>query len=89
MKFRILIIVMALAISACSKVTEENFAKIEEGMSEQEVLSILGAPTQFNGINVLGISGAASRWISRDAVVAVHFVNGKVALKSWDKPPAN
>lgn len=89
MKLRILIVVLALTLGACSKITEENFAKIEEGMSEQEVISVLGAPTQSNSVNVLGVSGAASRWISRDAVVAVHFVNGKVVLKSWDKPPAN
>jgi hypothetical protein len=89
MKLRLLMILMALIVSACSKITEENFAKIDEGMNEQEVISILGAPTESNSVNLLGISGAASRWVSRHAVVAVHFVNGKVVLKSWEKPPVN
>ncbi len=52
----------ALLIAACSKVTQENFAKL------------LGTPTESNSVNVLGVSGTASR-----------FVNGKVALKTYDK----
>lgn len=77
---------LALLITACSKITEENFAKIEPGMTEQEVIAVLGAPTESNGVSVLGVSGAAWRWAGRGAVIAVHFVNGKVALKTWDKP---
>jgi hypothetical protein len=77
---------LALLITACSKITEENFAKIEPGMTEQEVIAVLGAPTESNGVSVLGVSGAAWRWVDRDAVIAVRFVNGKVALKTWDKP---
>lgn len=81
-----IVLALALALAACSKVTQENFAKIEEGMTEQEVATILGAPTESNSVNVLGMSGAVSRWVSRDAVIAVHFLNGKVALKILDRP---
>jgi hypothetical protein len=35
---------------------------------------------------VLGVSGTASRWSGGDAVITVRFVNGKVTLKSFDKP---
>lgn len=86
MKARLLALVAALAIAACSKITQENFAKIQEGMSEQEVISILGSPSESNSINVLGVSGTSSRWVGRDAVIDVRFVNGKVALKSFAKP---
>ncbi len=86
MKTRLLALLVAFAIAACSKVTQENFAKIQEGMSEQEVIALLGSPTESNSINVLGVSGTSSRWVSRDAVINVRFVNGKVALKSFDKP---
>ena len=88
MKTWFLPLLVALAITACSKVTQENFAKIQDGMSEQEVISLLGAPTESNSINVLGVSGTSSRWAGRDAVINVRFVNGKVALKSFDKPGA-
>jgi hypothetical protein len=78
----------ALFIAACSKVTQDNFAKIQEGMSEQEVMALLGSPTESNSINILGVSGTASRWVGRDAVITVSFVNRKVALKTFDKPGA-
>ncbi len=86
MKTPFVALLVALLIAACSKVTQENFARIQDGMTEQEVISILGSPTESNSVNVLGVSGTSSRWVSRDAVINVRFVNGKVALKSFDKP---
>ena len=71
---------------ACSKVTEQNFAKIQDGMPEQDVLALLGKPTESNSVNLLGVSGTSSRWVSGDATITVRFVNGKVALKTFDKP---
>ena len=75
----------ALLIAGCSRVTQDNFLKIQEGISEQEVAALLGSPTESNSVNVLGVSGTASRWVAKDAVIAVRFVNGKVALKSFEK----
>lgn len=75
-----------LVLAACSKVTQENFAKVQDGMSEQEVTALLGAPTESNSVNVLGVSGTSSRWLSGDTEITIHFVNGKVALKRFDKP---
>ena len=86
LKWRLVVTALVLLVTACSQVTEENFSRIQEGMSESEVIAILGTPTESNSVAILGVSGATSRWISRDAVVAVHFVNGKVALKTWEKP---
>jgi hypothetical protein len=75
-----------VVLMACSKVTQENFSRIQDGMTEQEVLALLGAPTESNSVNVLGVSGTSSRWVAGDTVINVRFVNGKVALKSFDKP---
>lgn len=76
----------ALLIAACSKVNQENFLKVQEGMSEEEVISLLGRPAESNSVNLLGVSGTASRWVDGDTVITVRFVNGKVAFKSFDKP---
>lgn len=86
MKKWLIAVLAAFLVAACSKVTQENFAKVEEGMSEQEVIALLGSPTESNSVNVLGVSGTASRWITNDTEVTVRFVNGKVALKTFDKP---
>ena len=73
---------------ACSKVNQENFARIQDGMTEQQVTDLLGKPTESSSVNVLGVSGTSSRWTSGDAVITVRFVNGKVALKTFDQPSA-
>lgn len=77
-----------LLLAACSKVTQENFAKIQDGMSEAEVHTLLGKPGESSNITVLGLSGTSSRWVSNDGMIAVQFVNGKVRAKSFERPPA-
>ena len=86
MKRTLLALVATLMLAACSKVNQENFLKIQEGMSEQEVSSLLGRPTESNSVNVLGVSGTASRWVAGNTVITVRFVNGQVAFKRFDKP---
>ena len=85
MKSPLFALLVAVILVACSKVNQENFLKIREGMSEEEVIAVLGRPTESNSVNVLGVSGTASRWVARDTVITVRFVNGKVAFKSFDK----
>jgi hypothetical protein len=75
-------------LAACSRITQDNFAKIDTGMPEQQVLSLLGSPTESSSVDVLGVSGTSSRWVGRDAEITIRFVNGKVATKAFDKPAA-
>ncbi|HEV8094219.1 MAG TPA: hypothetical protein VGP71_00750 [Burkholderiales bacterium] len=86
MRFGSLMLVLALALAACSKVNEENFLKVRDGMSEPEVHALLGSPTESSSVGVLGISGTSSRWVTKEAVVTIQFVNGKARLKSFEKP---
>ena len=88
MKTRTLALIALLLVAACSKVTQENFSKIQDGMSEQEVAAILGSPTESSSTSILGISGTSSEWTASDSVITIRFVNGKVALRSFDKPRA-
>ncbi|MBI2751826.1 MAG: outer membrane protein assembly factor BamE [Burkholderiales bacterium] len=87
MNLRTLALAALLLAAGCSKVTQENFSRIHDGMSEQEVQAILGAPTESSSVSVLGLSGTSSTWVGQDMVVTVQFVNGKVMLKSLAKPP--
>lgn len=84
----LLALTAALLIAGCSRVTQENFLKVRDGMTEEEVIALLGRPTESNSVNLLGVSGTSSRWVAGDAVISIQFVNGKVAFKSFDKPGA-
>jgi hypothetical protein len=86
MNFRPYAFAALLLLAACSRVTQDNFAKIQDGMSEQEVTAILGSPAETSSGSLLGISGTSSKWAGGDAVITIQFVNGKVALKTFNKP---
>jgi hypothetical protein len=57
-------------------------------MSEQQVIELLGKPTESSSVSVLGLSGTASKWVEKDAVITVQFVNGKVRARTFDRPVA-
>jgi len=77
---------LALALAGCgSKINEENFARIEDGMTEQQVIDLLGTPTETSSMGALGMSGAAAVWTDGGARISVQFVNGKVRLKQFDR----
>ena len=77
---------LLLALAGCgSKINEENFARIEDGMTEKQVFEILGKPTETSSVGALGVSGSAAVWKDEDARISVQFVNGKVRLKQFDR----
>jgi hypothetical protein len=81
------LLVLLLALAACgSKVSESNYAKIEIDMTEEQVKSLLGSPTESSGINVAGLSGTSSKWVSKEGTISVQFLNGKVKAKAFSKP---
>ena len=77
---------LLLALAGCgSKVNEENFARIENGMTEQQVFDILGKPTETSSMGALGVSGSSAVWSDDGTRISVQFVNGKVRLKQFDR----
>lgn len=88
MNVRAFALAALVLLAACSKVSHENFGKIQDGMTEQEVAAILGSPAESSSTSVLGISGTSSKWTSGDAVVTIRFINGKVAMKNFEKAGA-
>ena len=79
---------LVLLLAACSKVTQENYARIQDGMSEQEVIGLLGPATESGGMSLLGVSGGSAKWVAKDAVISIQFVNGKVVGKSFTQQKA-
>ncbi len=77
---------LAIGVAACDpRVSQENFQKIENGMAEAEVTKILGDPTDAASMSLGPFSGTTSTWKGKDGTIAIQFVNGKVALKTFTK----
>lgn len=79
---------LALLLGACgSPINQENFDRIHNGMTQQEVEAILGSPTESSSASFGGLSGGAATWQSKDATITVQFVNGEVQFKQFQRAP--
>lgn len=79
-------LLIAVFLAACgSKLTEENFAKIETGMTVAEVTEILGEPTETKSADFLGMSGTSAVWRDEGKLVSIQFFNEKVRLKQMSR----
>lgn len=81
----LLLVGAALLLSGCAKLTRENYEKIESGMTKQQVIALLGEPTQVESAGLMGLSGAALLWQDSEISVSVTLVNDKVVLKNLSK----
>lgn len=72
----ILLTALLLALVGCSKLTLENYGKIQVGMPEDEVFTLIGKPDKCD--DIMGIRNCA--WASGDRSVNVSFAAGKVLL---------
>jgi hypothetical protein len=79
--------VVLFVASACgSKLTEANFSKIENGMTREEVVAILGEPADSGSVGFGGFSGGMATWKDDSGtVITIQFVNDKVAGKQFAK----
>jgi hypothetical protein len=68
-----------------SKITQENFDKVQPGMTQEEVKAILGAPTESSAAGIGPISGGTWIWKTGDATIAIQFVSGKVLTKQFER----
>jgi len=92
MKTRVFVLVVlgAFALSmvaGCgSKVSKDNYDKIANGMSQEEVERILGKGTQQAGaagaVGSLAGSGKILSWTDGEKTITVTFANGEVFAKA-------
>ncbi len=77
---------LIVMLAACSKVTQDNFAKIQDGMSRAEVEAILGRPAEASSGGLAGLTGTSATWKDKDgAAITIQFVNDKVRFKQFSK----
>ena len=74
--------ILLLCLAACgSRLNQENFGKVRDGMSPKEVQEILGDPVNTEGRSFLGLSSGEAVWKDDKATITVHFLNDKVVSK--------
>jgi hypothetical protein len=66
-------------------VTQENFSRIRNGMTQQQVIAILGEPSESSSIDIGGLSGTAAKWIDGNSVITIQFVNDKVQARQFNR----
>lgn len=79
----------ALPLAACgSKISAENFERIQTGMTQKEVVAILGEPTETSAISIAGLSGGMATWRDGNTEISVQFLNDKVQAKQLSRESA-
>ena len=78
-------VMLAAAISfiaGCGNpIDPANFDKITIGMTKEQVIALLGRPSETSSINFAGISGESAKWIRGDDSISIQFANEKVLAK--------
>jgi hypothetical protein len=79
----LLIVVVLVLVFApgVNKATPENYRKLKQGMSENEVTAILGAPHHTDERNTPGAGKATAKvmvWMNGPSSISVTFTDGKV-----------
>jgi len=72
------LVIAVVLLAACSPVTQENFAKLQAGMSRAEVEKLLGKPGECAG--ALGMSSCT--WGQKNRFISIQFAGDKVMMFS-------
>ena len=81
MSLRTLVVLSAcVLLAACSKVNQENYAKLKTGMPRAEVESLLGSPTECSG--AIGLTSC--NWGDKKVFISVQFAGDKVMMFSGE-----
>jgi hypothetical protein len=76
---------LLVILGACvTKINQENYDKIQEGMTLEAVKAILGEPTESKSAGIGGlVSGTSAIWKGDSMTIDIKFLNGKVKFKSF------
>ena len=84
-------VTLGLNLAGCigSKVTKENFDKLETGitgMNVQKIKDVMGEPTEQNsggiGLAGVGVSGRTMTWKDGNRSISIVFINDQAISKS-------
>ena len=73
---------IALLLVACgSRISQDNFNRIADGMAYADVVKILGQPNSSESRGALGITAGTAKWNDGAHQISIVFVNDKVTSK--------
>lgn len=80
----LLVSLFVFQLTGCgSKITEENYTKIKNGMTEDEVIAILGKPSDRSSSGIGTLTTTGMTWQDENITITVQLINGKVQLKNY------
>ena len=76
---------VATFVAACGPtINQSSFDEIENDMTREDVIDILGEPTDSSDVGIAGFSGGMASWSDDDGnTITIQFVNGKVKGKQF------
>lgn len=74
--------ILMLLLAACSRVTPEQYNKLEAGMSREQVYGILGKPDDVSGGSLGSLSMSSETWEGSEHRIAVSFIGDKLTTRS-------
>jgi outer membrane protein assembly factor BamE (lipoprotein component of BamABCDE complex) len=80
----LILLAATLVLGACSKLTEDNLQKIQNGMTTEQVKTILGTPTDVQTSGAFGFSGTTYLYHTEASDVKISFLNDKVIAKEGE-----
>ena len=82
----VVVVLVALTLVGCgSRINQDNFEKVQTGMTMAQVKILLGDPTESSSVDVAVFSGTVSKWQAGDLTITIQFVNSKVVAKQLSK----
>jgi hypothetical protein len=80
------VLLLSAGLGGCSKVSKQNYDRIQVGMTRSEVEATLGRTDEKSSagasVGLIGVSGQALVWRENDRTITIVFVNERVMLKS-------
>ncbi|MFP5306736.1 MAG: outer membrane protein assembly factor BamE [Gammaproteobacteria bacterium] len=70
-----------LTLSACSRATPDNYAKLEPGMTREQVYDILGDPDDVSGGGIGRLTLSTETWTGPKHVISVTFAGDQMTIK--------
>lgn len=83
------LLILLLAVGCESKLDQDNFRRIENGMTEAEVFAILGEPDESSSLQLGNLSGTSAVWEDDKTRITIQFVNDAVKVKQYTRSEAD